>query len=67
MYEWVIEFQCVKNFDDVWFVGINWYSCQNKVSNDYYQNLLTATKKQDLGEKGDGVYRINQTNCTYAH
>ena len=70
VYEWVIEFQCEQKFDHVWCVGINWYSRRNKVSEEYYQMLLTAAEKRGLGfymERGEGVYRVDQTNCTYAH
>lgn len=67
-YEWVIEFQCLEKFDHVWYVAINWYCRENKVSEDYYQNLLKVARTRGLGlymDHGEGVYRINQENCKY--
>ncbi len=68
VYEWVIEFQCVEKLGRVWFVGINWYCRENQVSEEYYQNLLKVARSRGLDfymDKGEGVFRIDQKNCTY--
>ena len=49
-YEWVIElFQYVQKVDHMWFVGINWYSCQCIVSKNYIDSMLSAARKRELG------------------
>lgn len=69
VYEWVIEFQCVEKLGHVWFVGINWYCRENQVSDDYYQSLIKAAQSRGLDfymDKGVGVYKVDQDNCTYS-
>ena len=68
VYEWVIEFQCVEKLDRVLFVGINWYSRESQVSEEYYEDLLKVARSRGLGvymDKGEGVFRVDQKNCTY--
>eukprot|EP00750_Incisomonas_marina_P033118 INCI9573.2.p1 GENE.INCI9573.2~~INCI9573.2.p1 ORF type:complete len:386 (+),score=54.05 INCI9573.2:103-1260(+) len=67
-YEWVIEFQCEQVDDKVVFTGINFYSRDYNVSEDYYQELIQAGRDAGLGiymDHGEGLYRVPHTNCTW--
>ena len=68
VYEWAIEFQCVEKLDHVWFVGINWYSRLNSVSQQYIDNMLTAARKRGLGvymDTGEKATLVDQKNRSY--
>ena len=65
VYEWAIEFQCVEKLDHVWFIGINWYSRSNIVSEQYMDQLLAAARARGLGFYMEKVLQVDQKNCTY--
>ena len=66
LYEWAIEFQCLEKDHHVWFVGINWYSRIANATNEYYDNIMRASRARGLGfymDSGFKVIRVDQ-NCT---
>ena len=66
VYEWAIEFQCVEKLDHIWFVGINWYSRQANVTDEYYESMINAARARGLGYFMDSGFKVTlvDQNCT---
>ena len=66
-YDWVIEFQCIEEFDEILFIGINFYTRARFITNDTKNAMIESAKRNGIGQYvADGDLIVNdQTNCTY--
>jgi hypothetical protein len=70
-YDWVIEMQCKdgKNlfgYDEIKFIGINFYSRIKKPSEDFYQNMINRARERGLGiylDSNVGLKRNSMEDC----
>ena len=72
-YEWVIEFQCREKDpliggEKVGFTGFNFYSRDQHVSDETYDEMIQAARDAGLGvymDHGWGLLKVDQTDCNY--
>ena len=68
VYDWVIELQCVERLHHVWFVGVNFYSRNNRVTQAQWDVMMDAAKARGIDSymsAGLGLYHVPQVNCSY--
>ncbi|KAI6660437.1 hypothetical protein LOD99_14023 [Oopsacas minuta] len=66
-YEWVIEYQCIEEFDIIIFEAINFYTRARFPTNDTKMIMMNSAKKYGILEhiKEGELITNDQTNCTY--
>ena len=70
-YRWIIEFQCVEKFDEIIFIGVNFYA-RDRVGPEAelsYQEMLRKSHELGIDKYWNttttGMRRINQQGCYY--
>ena len=67
-YSWVLEFQCVEEFSEIVFIGVNFYSSLK--TPDFLDDMKASATKLGLDEfiypaKGNQLTLVDQTGCLY--
>ena len=70
-YDWVIEMQCKDGksffvYDEIKFVGINFYSRIKNPSEEFYQNMINRARERGLGfyiDSNFGLKRNSMEEC----
>lgn len=70
-YDWVIEMQChdgksLLGYDEIKFVGLNFYSRIKKPSEEFYQNMINRARERGIGiymDSNVGLSRNSMESC----